>query len=150
MTYRPPRRSGLVAPVSPRSAKVLLVLLPSRERMLHRLRYVDEETRADFEQVIDTLRAAALEYDRALREGSVSGSMPAPVLDSVAESRKGAAVLSGMHAFPVGEAAELLGVSSRRVRQLLDLGRLEGQKCGSQWLITAESIRDYQKLKGAA
>lgn len=36
---------------------------------------------------------------------------------------------------PVGKAAEALGVSPQRVRQLLAGGRLTGQKVGGRWLV---------------
>lgn len=43
----------------------------------------------------------------------------------------------------VSEAAEVLGVSVGRVRQLLSEGRLVGEKSGGVWLVERWSIDDY-------
>ncbi|MGH7903658.1 MAG: helix-turn-helix domain-containing protein [Candidatus Dormibacteraceae bacterium] len=40
-------------------------------------------------------------------------------------------------------AAEILGVSRRRVRQLREEGRLRSEKIGRDWLVDAESVRAY-------
>ena len=41
-------------------------------------------------------------------------------------------------------AAGLLGVTERRVRQLLDGGLLVGRKSGRQWLVERDSIEAYR------
>lgn len=40
----------------------------------------------------------------------------------------------------VKEAAELLGLSARRVRQFIEEGRLPGQKIGRQWLLKRSDV----------
>ena len=40
-------------------------------------------------------------------------------------------------------AAEILGVSRRRVRQLREEGRLRSEKVGRDWLVDAENVRAY-------
>ena len=44
----------------------------------------------------------------------------------------------------VSQSAEILGISSSRVRKLLDDGLLEGQKVGRVWVIREESV--YNRL----
>ena len=44
----------------------------------------------------------------------------------------------------VTETAEALGISGRRVRKLLDEGRINGEKVGRDWVIYEAS---YQKLR---
>jgi len=45
-----------------------------------------------------------------------------------------------MEYLSVPQAAERLGVNERRVRQLIELGRLPAQKIGKQWIIDAERV----------
>lgn len=40
----------------------------------------------------------------------------------------------------VAEAADLLGVSPRRVRQMIDAGRVQARQVGGQWLVEAASL----------
>ncbi len=46
--------------------------------------------------------------------------------------------------YSVKEAAEQLGISGQRVRQLLAEGRIEGRQLGHQWVVLDPS---YTKLK---
>lgn len=47
----------------------------------------------------------------------------------------------------VAEAAEQLGVSPRRIRQLLEAGRLTGRKSTAGWLIDLSSLRGRKSLE---
>lgn len=38
------------------------------------------------------------------------------------------------------EAAELLGISDRRIRQLLNSGQLQGQRIGGRWVVSRADI----------
>jgi excisionase family DNA binding protein len=49
-----------------------------------------------------------------------------------------------IHLKTVIEAAEILGISGRRVRKLLEEGRIDGEKVGRDWLVYDTS---YQRLK---
>lgn len=49
---------------------------------------------------------------------------------------------------PVAEAAKILGVSTRRVYQLIDSGDLMARKCGTTWLVSQVSVFDRQKRLG--
>ena len=42
----------------------------------------------------------------------------------------------------VYEAAQLLKVSNRRVRMLLQLGELRGKKFGRDWQVDSKSVRE--------
>jgi hypothetical protein len=44
-----------------------------------------------------------------------------------------------------GQAAELAGTSPRQVRRLAGSGRLIGRRHGWEWMIDADSARDYGK-----
>jgi len=45
-----------------------------------------------------------------------------------------------MQPLSVQESAERLGVNERRVRQLIELGRLPAQKVGRQWIVDSQDI----------
>lgn len=45
------------------------------------------------------------------------------------------------------EAAEELGVTTNHIRLLLAKEKLSGQKKGSQWLITRDSIKAYDEMR---
>lgn len=48
----------------------------------------------------------------------------------------------------VQQAADALGVSSARVKQLLDQGKLRGDKVGRIWLVQAASLnREIKRRK---
>jgi excisionase family DNA binding protein len=47
------------------------------------------------------------------------------------------------------EAGRLLGLTSRRVRQLLEEGELEGEQINPRlWLVKRQSVEEYRKRKG--
>lgn len=45
------------------------------------------------------------------------------------------------------EAAERLGVTTARIRQLVQSGRLKGQKVGRDLVFTAEEIENFKPQK---
>ncbi|MFC2017885.1 helix-turn-helix domain-containing protein [Chloroflexota bacterium] len=49
--------------------------------------------------------------------------------------------------YSVKEAAEKLGISDRRVRVLLNEGRLEGRKLGHEWVIFSLDYKRKRKVK---
>lgn len=55
-----------------------------------------------------------------------------------------------MHEICSDEAAEMLGVSSRRVRQLLAAGLLEGRLAGRTWLVSRPSVLLCREMRSAA
>jgi len=51
----------------------------------------------------------------------------------------------------VNDAAKILGISPRRVRKLIEEGRIEAQKIGQTWVvIKPEYTRKYQYKGGDA
>ena len=50
--------------------------------------------------------------------------------------------------FSVKEAAIKLGVSDRRVRVLLNEGRIEGKKLGHDWVVLSLAYERQRKPKG--
>ena len=49
-----------------------------------------------------------------------------------------------MASLSVSQAAERLGVNVRRVRQLIELGRLPAQKVGKQWVVDSNDVAEIQ------
>lgn len=45
------------------------------------------------------------------------------------------------------QAGAELGISGRRVRQLLDQGTIRGQKVGRDWTISREALEEYKQQK---
>jgi len=50
--------------------------------------------------------------------------------------------------YSVKEAAANLGISDRRVRVLLNEGRIEGKKLGHDWLVLSLDYKRKRKWKG--
>ncbi len=48
-----------------------------------------------------------------------------------------------------GEAADLMGMWNKSVRNLIKFGKLKALKVGRDWLIARSSIAEYQKNKSA-
>ena len=40
------------------------------------------------------------------------------------------------------EAADRLGISGQRVRQLLEAGKIDGQRIGAVWVVDEDSVKD--------
>ncbi len=55
-----------------------------------------------------------------------------------------------MNELSVAEAAEQLGVSARRVRALLEHGRLEGRQVGGRWLLPSDQVESRRAAAPAA
>lgn len=147
MSYRPERRSGLVVPVSQRMAVVLLALLPDEATVHRRIRNLPKPARDELLTVLDTMRAAARLHRVATGDGRPEACQDAGEGASVMRHLGASSVEGTMSA---GAAAEALGVSARRVRQLLDSGALDGSKHGHVWLISAESVAAYIEMKDAS
>lgn len=108
------------------------------------VRYFREIGRSDvaaqIEEAVGQLRQVAMLWRLAEDEGRTTGSGNAelPEVPDQAESRvKAVDVFLG-----TAEAAGRLGVSERRVRQLLQGGRLAGRKEAGRWFISTESIAE--------
>lgn len=43
------------------------------------------------------------------------------------------------------DAADKLGVSDIRIRQFIDEGRLVAQKFGPMWMVSAESVKGFER-----
>jgi excisionase family DNA binding protein len=50
--------------------------------------------------------------------------------------------------YSVKETADVLGISERRVRKLLEEGRLEAKKIGRDWVVLDLNYSRKRKLKG--
>ena len=48
-----------------------------------------------------------------------------------------------------GEAADLMGMWNKSVRNLIKFGKIKALKVGRDWLIAKSSIAEYQKTKSA-
>lgn len=59
-------------------------------------------------------------------------------------------MLEPVDLLPVADAAKLLNVSQRRVRQMLAAGALSGRRLGSVWLVDEASARDVARRRRAA
>lgn len=44
------------------------------------------------------------------------------------------------------QAAEVAGVTRQNVNHVIRIGRLRAMKAGSNWLVSAEDVRDYRAL----
>ena len=48
-----------------------------------------------------------------------------------------------MDYYTTGDLAEKLGVTDRRVRQLIDEGKIEAEQFGHIWRISADEVKRY-------
>jgi excisionase family DNA binding protein len=93
---------------------------------------------ANIAAAVDQLREAARLWEQRRDEtASADGNAETATTEAAPESD----LLGGM---PTAGAATLLGVTERRVRQLLDGGLLAGRKVGRQWLVDRDSIETYR------
>ena len=67
------------------------------------------------------------------------GPVGRPSID--APERMGSTITSGV-------AAKVLGIAERHVRRLLRSGDVAGRRCGSRWLLQAESVDNLAALRG--
>lgn len=94
---------------------------------------------------LDDLEDLAL----ALMEAAAA-SDPAPRSSDVGSSLDGSSSEAGGSAVTVAEAAALLGIGDRRVRQLLDVGQLTGRLSGGVWLVDVVSIEERRRARRTA
>jgi excisionase family DNA binding protein len=52
-----------------------------------------------------------------------------------------------MNLLTVAQAADLLGISPQRVRQLISAGRLKAEKAGRDWLIDPPDLEAVRERK---
>lgn len=151
MSYRPERRTGLVVPVSQQTAIVMLALLPDEAMIWRRTTQLPEPVREELLRTLDTMRAAARMHREARAEDGTAETSPSPgpALSEVGSSPAGS-FRAGEDSVSAGEAAEMLGVSPRRIRQLLKLGLLTGHKLGHVWSVQRASVEQHLAMRRAA
>lgn len=150
MNYRPPRKSSLVAPVSQRVAVVLAAWLPDSQ-VFQRTATMPEDLRAEVLATVDGIKAAALAHKQAFAEVGNHPTAITPPLESL--EMKGTPPNpdpAGVGLLRSDAAGALLGLSARRVRQLVSSGELEAEKVGSEWIITRTAVDDYLATRKAA
>jgi len=54
------------------------------------------------------------------------------------------------HELSTGAAGDALGLTARRVRQLVTNGSLRGRRVGVEWLVDADSVRLYASFRSAS
>lgn len=89
--------------------------------------------RRPLEESLEALRAAGAAWERSLR-----GSAEAPAAE---------AAVSSDHELSTRQAAEVLQVSDRRIRQLLESGALTGRRCGQRWWVDHGSLTAYKACR---
>jgi excisionase family DNA binding protein len=88
----------------------------------------------DIERAIVAIRQAAGAYEKTLGPASADGSAETPLAEIVQPFDR---------EITTREAAALLGVTERRVRQLAAGGM--GRKAGSQWLLDRTAVEEYRR-----
>lgn len=145
MSYRPPKRSLLGAHVPQRAAVVLSAWLPD-DVVFKRTATMPEDLRLEVLNTLDAIKAAALMHKQAFAESADLGNRPTAIVpvpeESTVEERSDPAGQSGSLLL-VDSAAGLLGLKSRRVRQLCVSGELEATKRGHVWMIPRSAIDQY-------
>jgi excisionase family DNA binding protein len=94
----------------------------------------------EVEFAVSQLRAAAAEHQRVV---SASGSASAEIVPEAARC-------ASRDEVPVKEAAVMLSVSERRVRQWLEAGALRGRKVGRAWLVDAGAVETMRDVRVSA
>ncbi|WAL39575.1 hypothetical protein BRM1_09890 [Brevibacterium sp. BRM-1] len=142
MIYRRTSNADLSAAVTPAGAVILLTLLGPEEEARKRLaRSLPPVMLREFEDTMRRLRAARANFE----PDSVPGNIRAEIGTEAAESIPSGLVGGRLNS---REAAGLLGVSTRRVRQLAAAGHIDAQRVGSQF--TREAVHTYTNLRRAA
>lgn len=140
-----PRRPFLAAPVSGFPAVFLAALLRSHgPAQLARLQAEVDAGRMH-PAYAQQVREACAAVDQAAREWqawrtSVDGSAEPLVTEAAAPSEE----------ITTREAADMLRISDRRVRQLLADGRLAGEQTGREWRVSRASVALYSAVRDAA
>ena len=138
------RRPILAAPVSGVAAFAIVAMLP-RDDVERRTRGMEPEKRQEVLNAWDSIKAASDVYrhESAAQPSARGNAEPGnvvPLRDSESE---------GNTLITTAVAAGFLGVSTRRVRQLLEGGSLAGSSVAGRWYTTQEALNDY-KLGRAA
>lgn len=123
--------SGLGAHVAGGPAYVLATILEGAN-VPGRIFGLPPELRAETLRTLDDIRGAASVWDQGRREGQ------APEVDTHNDESPSHPPESFL---TTAQAADVLGVSERRVRQLADAGTLAGRKLGRQWQLDPESVQ---------
>lgn len=129
---------SLVAPVWGAGAAALVPALDQRLAVLERLSALGRINPAEVtqaRQMFDLIRRAGREYVA----GAAGGS--AEVVSAEVPRRSSQEVSSD-------DVASVLGVTARRVRQLLSSELLTGRKAGRVWLVERASVETYRDLRG--
>jgi excisionase family DNA binding protein len=120
----------------------VLVSILERAKALESIQRMPPETRADALAAYDGLRAAAIYWNE--QQGEPIGQAAVPERVHTGPSVPVPEDLSA------AEAAEVLGCSERRVRQLLAADRIQGRRVAGRWLVNAGSVDDYALAKDVA
>lgn len=103
-----------------------------------------DELEQGWQQLIAAVRSGE---PSAEREGSASGAPPAATSDCGSAEVPSDDAATGLHqVVTTSAAAEALGLSERRVRQLLEAGHLRGRKAGRSWLVE-HPLEDLKSLR---
>lgn len=132
----------LAAPVSGLSAKAFIAFLP-RSVVEARTAALPPADRAEILATYDTMAAAAVLWDKDRREtaGHAETLREAPAASEPAAGR----------GLSVSEAADVIGCTTGRVRQLLRAGTLQGSKAFRDcWMVDAESVEAFRFARTTA
>ena len=146
MTYRRRTDDALTIHVEPRAAFVITQMLPTSSEVWARTLSLPVEARREALAAIDRLHAGARFYQA--RRDSAGGSSTTETTGNQESCAVGDRLGSGP--LSTGDAAELLGITPRRVRQLAAANRIAGTLVGQHWSFTREAIDKYKQMKDAA
>ncbi|MCF2573152.1 helix-turn-helix domain-containing protein [Brevibacterium sp. UCMA 11754] len=151
MSYRPPKKSALVAPVSQRVAVVLAAWLPD-DQVFRRTATMPEDLRLEVLNAIDGIKAAALAHRQTFESAEVGNRTAAitPEPESLKVEGTPPRLDPAGVVLPLVDAAGLLSLSETRVRQLCRSGQLDAVKVGIAWTISRDAIDRYLATRKAA
>lgn len=136
--------------VTPQVAEALVSFLPTESQILaatQQMQMTNPQLRLALVNTVNDLKAAARLSRTARKENAVVGNLAAEETAQSGESEVKGIGPAGGSLLRSESAAELLGISSRRVRQLCISKELEAEKPGTEWLISRESVDRYLTLK---
>ena len=137
-------RPTLAAPVSGVAAFAIVAMLP-RDEVTRRTRGMEPDKRQEVLNAWDSIKAASDIYQRqSSAQPSARGNAESGNVVHLRDSES-----EGNTLITTAVAAGFLGVSTRRVRQLLEGGSLAGSSVAGRWFTTQEALNDY-KLGRAA
>ncbi len=144
------------AVVSPYVANLLLKQLPRSGWDSQRRRHAAMMLRSggypdladQLEESFDQLKASAAEF---LLDLSTTGAAPVASVDGSDETEMAAVGASSGHdEVTTQQAARVLGVSARRITQLVADGSLVGRKVGRSWLVDGGSVMSLDETRRSA